>query len=239
MASNWSSSFCAFADKPLIRLSFNLVGQLIMDLSQPDQLLLMLHWIPVLIPTHPPSGVLASADALFLMFDYAASIGMRIPQSQGPLLRAVHTDGLNREARPCAHCSIPRPTRQPINLVNYIPDSKVHGPTWGPSGANRTQVGPMLAPWTSLCGMFPRLIYISILWKCIHWNDVLSGHPSPLIHFYLGPGLLGKFHIEINIFVNKDFKTWNLIGCKHSRQPLWSHVRKSLIINMAFNMDFT
>ena len=27
------------------------------------------------------------------------------------------------------------------------------GPTWGPSGANRTQVGPMLAPWTLLSGI--------------------------------------------------------------------------------------
>ena len=27
------------------------------------------------------------------------------------------------------------------------------GPTWGPSGANRTQVGPMLAPWTWLSGV--------------------------------------------------------------------------------------
>ena len=26
------------------------------------------------------------------------------------------------------------------------------GPTWGPSGADRTQVGPMLAPWTFLSG---------------------------------------------------------------------------------------
>ena len=26
------------------------------------------------------------------------------------------------------------------------------GPTWGPSGAERTQVGPMLAPWTLLSG---------------------------------------------------------------------------------------
>ena len=26
------------------------------------------------------------------------------------------------------------------------------GPTWGPSGADRTQVGPMLASWTSLSG---------------------------------------------------------------------------------------
>ena len=27
------------------------------------------------------------------------------------------------------------------------------GPTWGPSGADRTQAGPMLAPWTLLSGM--------------------------------------------------------------------------------------
>ena len=28
------------------------------------------------------------------------------------------------------------------------------GPTWGPSRANRTQVGPMLAPWILLSGKF-------------------------------------------------------------------------------------
>ena len=28
------------------------------------------------------------------------------------------------------------------------------GPTWGPSGADRTQVGPMLDPWTLLSGIF-------------------------------------------------------------------------------------
>ena len=28
------------------------------------------------------------------------------------------------------------------------------GPAWGPSGADRTQVGPMLAPWTLLSGTF-------------------------------------------------------------------------------------
>ena len=31
------------------------------------------------------------------------------------------------------------------------------GPTWGPSGADRTQVGPMLAPWTSLSGMILKI----------------------------------------------------------------------------------
>ena len=32
------------------------------------------------------------------------------------------------------------------------PDSKVHGPTWGPPGSCRPQMGPMLAPWTLLSG---------------------------------------------------------------------------------------
>ena len=30
--------------------------------------------------------------------------------------------------------------------------AKFMGPTWGPSGADRTQVDPMLAPWTLLSG---------------------------------------------------------------------------------------
>ena len=30
--------------------------------------------------------------------------------------------------------------------------TRLMGPTWGPSGADRTQVGPMLAPWALLSG---------------------------------------------------------------------------------------
>ena len=30
--------------------------------------------------------------------------------------------------------------------------ARLMGPTWGPSGADRTQVGPILAPWTLLSG---------------------------------------------------------------------------------------
>ena len=40
------------------------------------------------------------------------------------------------------------------------------GPTWGPSGADRTQVGPMLAPWTLLSGI---LCYkVITVPKCTH-----------------------------------------------------------------------
>ena len=34
-----------------------------------------------------------------------------------------------------------------------FPGSKVHGSNMGPSEADRTQVGPMLAPWTLLSGL--------------------------------------------------------------------------------------
>ena len=53
----------------------------------------------------------------------------------------------------------------------------------------------------------------------------------------LGPGLLRIFHVK-TMLVNKDFQTWHLIGWQHSRQPIRSHVRKSLLTNMEFNMDF-
>ena len=35
------------------------------------------------------------------------------------------------------------------------------GPTWGPSGADRTQVGPTLAPWTLVSGTAKRTIHIT------------------------------------------------------------------------------
>ena len=37
-----------------------------------------------------------------------------------------------------------------IDLSTLI--ARFMGPIWGPSGADRTQVGPMLAPWTLLSG---------------------------------------------------------------------------------------
>ena len=37
-------------------------------------------------------------------------------------------------------------------LLHVTTVARFMGPTWGPSGANRTQVGPMVAPWTLLSG---------------------------------------------------------------------------------------
>ena len=46
-----------------------------------------------------------------------------------------------------------------------FPDSKVHGANMGPSGDDRTQMGPMLAPWTLLSGLIHVKSYISLYIK--------------------------------------------------------------------------
>ena len=40
------------------------------------------------------------------------------------------------------------------NMVNTAQIARFMGPIWGPSGADKTQVGPMLAPRTLLSGWF-------------------------------------------------------------------------------------
>ena len=51
------------------------------------------------------------------------------------------------------------------------------GPTWGPPGADRTQVGPMLAPWTLLSGM-PSSHFFQGLWDQSHTAYYII-HASP------------------------------------------------------------
>ena len=53
-----------------------------------------------------------------------------------------------------------------MDLISGFPPSQIArfmGPTWGPPGADRTQVGPMLAPWTLLSGF-------TKLWCWLDWG---------------------------------------------------------------------
>ena len=54
--------------------------------------------------------------------------------------------------------------------ADLYPDSKVHGDNMGPSRADRTQVGPMLAPWTLVSGY----AWTAVLSKWL----LLSGEPD-------------------------------------------------------------
>ena len=63
---------------------------------------------------------------------------------------------------PCIFCKVGTSWFCPCMLEGYSTSTRTivaslisgfMGPTWGPSGADRTQVSPMLAPWTLLSGI--------------------------------------------------------------------------------------
>ena len=65
----------------------------------------------------------------------------------------------DREYMTSCSFTLNKTTHHALNLLagylSWYEDTKIArfmGPTWGPSGADRTQVGPMLAPWTLLSG---------------------------------------------------------------------------------------
>ena len=65
----------------------------------------------------------------------------------------VHNNNNNDNIRPTALGWVPKqglPRTTTSGGIAVIARSM--GQTWGPSGAGRTQVGPMLAPWTLLSG---------------------------------------------------------------------------------------
>ena len=47
------------------------------------------------------------------------------------------------------------------------------GPTWGPSGADKTQVGPTLAPWTLLSGPRCHVLYPVLTVETYHAHQLV------------------------------------------------------------------
>ena len=54
------------------------------------------------------------------------------------------------------------------------------GPTWGSSWADRTQVGPMLAPWTLLSGVYneisPQYVNLNLLSDIFRHSTIIANH---------------------------------------------------------------
>ena len=49
-----------------------------------------------------------------------------------------------------------------LRLRMHFPLPRLRVPTWGPSGADRTQVGLMLAPWTFLSGILQNVTWYNL-----------------------------------------------------------------------------
>ena len=69
------------------------------------------------------------------------------------------------------------------------------GPTWGPSGADRTQVGPMVAPWTLLPWLYQYLCLI------YHIYDVYF---ICIFFTYFWMDIKCCLHLQVNILVKQD-----------------------------------
>ena len=65
--------------------------------------------------------------------------------------------------------------------------AKFMGPTWGPPGSSRPQMGPMLAPWTLLSGMdkLPALVPLCEGNPCHWWVLLTEGHKYITLVFYV------------------------------------------------------
>ena len=92
-----------------------------------------------------------------------------------------------------------------------------------------------------------RTTFVAYLLSCMQWIYAIvyawhtPGQKTSVINFTtcLGPELFPLISMSKSMLINKDFQTWHLIGWQHSRQPIRSHARKSLLTTMEFNIDFT
>ena len=96
--------------------------------------------------------------------------------------------------------------------------ARLMGPTWDPSGADRTQVGPMLIPWTLLSGILQfqpdvwisKLVSIIISLVCIH-NDTAKYISILRLRictiFFINIGLFWVMWIH-NILINWYMFQW-------------------------------
>ena len=124
------------------------------------------------------------------------------------------------------------------HLVSHI--ARFMGPTWGPAGAHRTQVGPMLAPLTFLTGIWFCNIHVMkneltddnesfastrnyhndmVVSKCFseHWQFMRESTLSLVDSLHKGPVMQRSyvsFIISLNKLLNKSIVVSNFRQCK-------------------------
>ena len=62
-------------------------------------------------------------------------------------------------------CDITVVTAQDNLSLTSTQIAKFMGPTWGPPGSSRPQMGPKLAPWTLISGKFITVTVVIFLWS--------------------------------------------------------------------------
>ena len=119
------------------------------------------------------------------------------------------------ELQSCPWDPLGSPQRDP-DWTSLI--ARFMGPTWGPSGADRTQVGPMLAPWTLLSGLTSvcsvSLVLIGVEGNC---NFITSYKLCPWQWCNIMNSNLMNWHVYIRLGLKVYNELW--IICH-----LWGHL---------------
>ena len=126
--------------------------------------------------------------------------------------------------------------------------AKFMGPTWGPPGSCRPQMGPMLAPWTLLLGyviLYPFLSYqylscLKMFWAQFQYKDCMCRYRFPIINtrqswyhliIIMGIPILGKVHLHgrrlARDILQRDLLRGNsvyMVGSCHARLLRIIHV---------------
>ena len=121
------------------------------------------------------------------------------------------------------------------------------GPTWGPSGTDRTQMGPMLAPWTLVSGLATGLtvkqyaMCTEVWWsgRCFRYQNMLKpSHHWPFVRGISwlalcegNPHVTGGLHVPsqrvkwsaVNLFVVDPWTVLNKLSscCQRCESPEW------------------
>ena len=107
--------------------------------------------------------------------------------------------------------------------------TKFMGPTWGPSGSCRAQMGPMLAPWSLLSGLISYIHSMTLIYKpATDLRPVLSSKP-----------FVKSSKIQVSYQVIKDLLASFSIGRLHSWHINQSKVSKSVLTFINFNIKWT
>ena len=137
--------------------------------------------------------------------------------------------------------------------LTHIPDSKVHGANMGPSRADRTQMGPMLSPWTLLSRIIlniPTCRYDETGINAFHfipivitvhpvqtWNNLVTKYIP--IKIYLCSEIITPFNVFYSINWKQSLcRDEKLAGILQARiasqlilQVLIGHVARNLCLN--------
>ena len=149
----------------------------------------MTHWCwPQFVMTHETCSTYSTYPK-FERWDYSDILGGSHKKIRWPAHMAEGGHHLRKAPNPHPL----KYARHPSQIAKFM------GPTWGPPGSFRPQMGPLLAPWTLLSGV------VSVQ----HWN--LSRITSPLWweppvdSHHKGP-VMRRYYVSFFLSVKKTLK---------------------------------